>query len=75
MVEPENVADKTTPVLMPTEVPAEGTKASKKKKWKKEDAELEKFRIEQREAKAKEMSKDKHRKLQREQDFWGLRNY
>ena len=75
MVEPEDVADKTTPVPMPTEVPAEGTKASKKKKQKKEDAELEKFLIEQREAKAKEMSKDKHRKLQREQDFRALRNY
>ena len=42
---------------------------------KRQDAELEKFWLEQREAKAKEMSKVKHRKLQREQDFWALRNY
>ena len=61
MVEPEDVADKATPVPAPTKVPAEGTKAPKKKKRKKEDAELEKFRLEQREAKAKEISKVKHR--------------
>ena len=48
IVEPEVVADEATPVPASTEVPAEETKASKKKKkWKKEDAELEKFRIEQ----------------------------
>ena len=76
MVEPEDVADEATPVPASTKVPAEYTKApKKKKKQKKEDAELEKFRLEQREAKAKEMSKDKHRKPQREQDFWALRNY
>ena len=76
MVEPEDVADEATPVPAPTEVPAEGTKApKKKKKQKKEDAKLEKFQLEQREAKAKEMSKVKHRKLQREQDFWAIRNY
>ena len=75
MVEPEDVADEAMPVLASTEVLAEETKASKKKKRKKEDAELEKFRLEQREAKAKEMSKDKHRKLQREQDFQALQNY
>ena len=76
MVEPEDVADEATPVPASTEVPAEETKApKKKKKQKKEDAELEKFHLEQREAKAKEMSKDKHQKPQREQDFWALRNY
>ena len=76
MVEPEDVADEAMPVPASTEVPAEETKApKKKKKQKKEDAELEKFRLEQREAKAKEMSKDIHRKLQREQDFWALRNH
>ena len=75
MVEPEDVADEATPVPVPTEVPAEEIKAPKKKKQKKKDAELEKFRLEQREAKAKEMSKVKHRKLQREQDFWAIRNY
>ena len=76
-VEPEDVADETTPVPASTEVPAEETKApkKKKKKQKKEDAELDKFRLEQRQAKAKEMSKVKHRKLQHEQDFRALRNY
>ena len=74
-VEPEDVANEATPVPAPTEVPAEETKAPKKKKQKKKDADLEKFRSEQREAKAKEMSKVKHWKLQREQDFWAIRNY
>ena len=75
-VEPEDMVDETTPVPASTEVPAEETKApKKKKKRKKEDAELDKFRLEQQEAKAREMSKVKHRKLQREQDFWALRNY
>ena len=74
MVEPENVGDEATLIPMSTVVPAEETKAPKKKKQKK-DADLEKFRLEQREAKAKEMSKIKHRKLQREQDFRGVRNY
>ena len=48
MVEPEDVADEATLVPVSTEVPAEGTKApKKKKKQKKEDAGLEKFRLEQ----------------------------
>ena len=76
MVEPEDVANEATPVPASTEVPAKETKTpKKKKKQKKEDAELEKFRLEQREVKAKEMSKVKHRKLQREQDFRALQNY
>ena len=75
MVEPENVVDEATPVPASTEVPAEETKAPKKKKKQKKDAELKKFRLEQREAKAKEMSKIKHRKLQHEQDFRAIRNY
>ena len=76
MVEPEDVANEAMPVPASTKVPAEETKApKKKKKQRKEDAELEKFRLEQQEAKAKEMSKDKHRKLQCEQDFRALRNY
>ena len=44
-------------------------------KKQKKDAKLEKFRLEQREAKAKEMSKIKHRKLQHEQDFRAVQNY
>ena len=74
-VEPKDVADEATLAPAPTEVPAEETTVPKKKKKQKKDAELEKFRLEQREAKAKEMSKIKHRKLQREQDFRGVRNY
>ena len=53
--------------------PVEGTKVPKKKK--KKSAELEKFRLEQREAKAKEMARAKHRKLQHDQDFKALWNY
>ena len=76
MVEPEDVADKATPVLASTKVPAEETKAPrKKKKQKKEVAKLEKFWLEQQEAKAKEMSMVKCQKLQREQDFRALWNY
>ena len=74
MVEPEDVADEATLVTASTKVPAEETKTSKKKKHKK-DTELGKFRLEQREVKAKEMSKVKHRKLQREQDFRAVQSY
>ena len=63
MAVPEDVADEATLVMASAEVPAEETKTSKKKKHKK-DADLKKFRLEQREAKAKEMAKVKHRKLQ-----------
>ena len=75
MAEPEDVADEATPVTASTEVPAEEIKTSKKKKKHKKNADLEKFRLEQREAKAKEMSKVKHQKLQHEQDFWAVRTY
>ena len=75
MAEPEDVADEATPVTESTEVPAEEAKTSKKKKKHKKSADLEKFRLEQREAKAKEMSKVKHRKLQREQDFQAIQTY
>ena len=75
MVEPKDATDEATPAPMPTEVPAEETTAPKKKKKQQKDAKLEKFQLEQREAKAKEMSKIKHRKLQRQQDFRGVRNY
>ena len=53
--------------------PEEGDKVPKKKK--KKSADLEKFRIQQREAKAKEMARVKHQKLQHNQDFKALRNY
>ena len=57
----------------PSGTPAEGTKVPKKKK--KKSAELERFRLEQRETKAKEMARAKHWKLQHDQDFKALRNY
>ena len=76
MVKPEDAADEATLVAASNEVPAEGTKTSKKKKkHKKDDADLEKFQLEQWEVKAKEMSKAKHRKPQRDQDFQAVRNY
>ena len=75
MARPKDVAGGATAVPAPTEIPAEETTVLKKKKKQKKDADLEKFRLEQREAKAKEMSKIKHRKLQREQDFRAVRNY
>ena len=74
-VEPKDAADEATLAPVPTKVPVEETTAPKKKKKQKKDAKLEKFWLEQREAKAKEMSKIKHQKLQREQDFQGVQNY
>ena len=71
--EPEVVAKEHVPVSATSGAPAEGTKVPKKKK--KKSAELEKFRLEQREAKAKEMAWTKHRKLQHDQDFKALQNY
>ena len=47
MVEPENVGDEATPIPISNEVPAEETKAPKKKKKQRKDADLEKFRLEQ----------------------------
>ena len=71
--EPEVVAKEPVPVSAASGTPAEGTKVPKKKK--KKSAELERFRLEQREAKAKEMAQAKHQRLQRDQDFKALWNY
>ena len=71
--EPEVVVEEPVPVAATSGTLAEGTKVSKKKK--KKSADLEKFLLEQREAKAKEMARAKHRKLQHDQDFKALRNY
>ena len=68
--EPEVVAEEPVPVSTTSGALAEGTKVPKKK-----SVELEKFRLEQREAKAKEMALAKHWKLQRDQVFKALRNY
>ena len=73
MAEPKVVAKEPIPVSATSGTLTEGTKVPKKKK--KKSAELEKFRLEQREAKVKEMAWAKHRKLQCEQDFKALRNY
>ena len=70
--EPEVAAEEPVPVTATSRTPVEGTKVPKKKK---KSAELEKFQLEQREGKAKEMARAKHRKLQRDQDFKALRNY
>ena len=72
VAEPEAVAEEPAPVPASSETLEEGNKVPKKKK---KSAELEKFRLEQREAKAKEMARVKHQKLQRDQDFKALRNY
>ena len=70
---PEVVTEEPVPVSAASGTPVEGTKVPKKKK--KKSAELEKFRLEQREAKAKEMARAKHRRLQHDQDFKALQNY
>ena len=70
--EPEAVAEEPAPVPTAPETPGEGNKVPKKKK---KSTELERFWLEQREAKAKEMARVKHRKLQRDQDFKALWNY
>ena len=54
---------------------AKQPKKKKKKKKRKEDPDLERFREQEREAKAKEMARTVHRKLQRQLDFWSVRNY
>ena len=71
--EPEVAAEEPVPVSTTSGTLAEGTKVPKKKK--KKSAELERFRLEQRETKVKEMAQAKHRKLQHDQDFKALRNY
>ena len=71
--EPKVAAKEPVPVTAASGTLAEGIKVSRKKK--KKSADLEKFLLEQREAKAKEMAQAKHRKLQRDQDFKALWNY
>ena len=70
---PKVAAEEPIPVSAASRTLVEGTKVPKKKK--KKSAELERFRLEQREAKAKEMAQAKHQKLQHYQDFKALRNY
>ena len=64
------------PVLETSGTPEGEDKVSKKKKkHKKKEAGLEKLKLEQREAKAKEMAKAKHQPIQRKQDFRVVRDY
>ena len=75
MAEPEVIAEEPMPVLALSGVLVEETKVPEKKKKKKKnkEANLEKFQLEQREAKAKEMAKAKHWPNQHEQDFQAVR--
>ena len=73
MAEPKVEAEEPIPVSTTSGTLAEGTKIPKKKK--KKSADLERFSLEQRETKAKEMAWAKHRKLQCDQDFKALWNY
>ena len=77
--EPEVVAVKPKEDPAPPRIPEEETEVPKKKKKKKKkdkkEAGLEKFREQEREAKAKEMAKVAHWKLQHDQDFWAIQNY
>ena len=70
MARPEVVAEEPVPTPATSGTLTEGTKVPKKKK--KKSAELERFQLEQRETKAKEMARAKHRRLQRDQDFKAL---
>ena len=77
LAKPEEAVE-PTPAADLSRIPEEETEQPKKKKKKKKDkkdADLEKFRLLEREAKAKEMARVVHQKLQREQDFRSVRNY
>ena len=74
---PEKAVE-STPAADPSGILDEGTEQPKKKKKKKKDKkdpDLEKFRLLEQEAKAKEMARVVHRKLQRDLDFRSVRNY
>ena len=73
LAQPKVVTEEPVPGSATSGTLVEGTKVPKKKK--KKSAELKRFRLEQREAKAKEMARAKHRRLQHDQDFKALRNY
>ena len=70
-------AEKPTTVLEISEIPEEGDEIpkKKKKKHKKKEAGLEKWKPEQREARAKEMAKAQHQPIQCKQDFRAVRDY
>ena len=61
MAKPKVVTEEPVPVSAASGTLVEGAKVPKKKK--KKSAELERFRLEQREAKAKEMARAKHQRL------------
>ena len=67
-----------TPAADPPGIPDEETEQPKKKKKKKKnkkDPGLEKFREQEREAKAKDMARNVHQKLQPDLDFRSVRKY
>ena len=70
-------AGEPTPAADPLRIPDEETEQPRKKKKKKnkKDPGLEKFREQEQEARAKEMAKNVHRKLQRDLDFRSVRKY
>ena len=73
---PEEPGEPTLAADVPG-IPDEETEQpkKKKKKKKKEDPGLKRFREKKREAKAKEMARNVHRKLQRDLDFQSVRKY
>ena len=75
--EPVVDADEPTPVPETCGTLEGGDKVpkKKKKKLKKKEAGLEKLKLEQQEAKAKQMAKAMHRPIQRKQDFRAVRDY
>ena len=71
-------AGEPTPAADPPGIPNEETEQPKKKKKKKKnkkDPGLEKFQEQEREARAKEMAKNVHQKLQRDLDFRSVWKY
>ena len=70
-------AEEPMPVPDLSGVPEEEDKIpkKKKKKHKKKEAGLEKLKLEEQEAKAKEMAKAMHQPIQRKQDFWAVWDY
>ena len=64
-----------TPVPEISVIPEEGGETHKKKKKSKKSASQEKWKLEQRQAIAKEMAKALHRPIQHKQDFRAIRKY
>ena len=76
-VKPKSAAGPSGDLDEEVEQPKEKKKKKKQKKQKKqkEDPDLERFREQEREARAKEMARTLHQKLQWQLDFRSVRNY